>query len=59
MKFYACDGHLPLKELVAEVKRRDYEGVISLELFNRTYWQQDPYEVARLGLEKMKAVVEG
>jgi sugar phosphate isomerase/epimerase len=53
------DGHLPLKELVAEVKRRGYEGVISLELFNRTYWQQDPYEVARLGLEKMKAVVEG
>jgi len=53
------DGHLPLKELVAEVKRRGYEGAISLELFNRTYWQQDPYEVARLGLEKMKAVVEG
>ncbi|MGQ9518599.1 MAG: sugar phosphate isomerase/epimerase family protein [Candidatus Fervidibacter sp.] len=53
------DGHLPLKELVAEVKRRGYEGVISLELFNRNYWQQDPYEVARIGLEKMKEVVEG
>ncbi len=53
------DGHLPLRELIAEVKRRGYEGVISLELFNRTYWQQDPYEVARIGLEKMRAVVEG
>jgi len=28
-------------------------------LFNRTYWKQDPHDVARIGLEKMKAVVEG
>lgn len=53
------DGALPLKELIAEVKRRGYEGVISLELFNRSYWQQDPYEVAKIGLEKMRGVVEG
>ncbi|MCS7192220.1 MAG: sugar phosphate isomerase/epimerase [Armatimonadetes bacterium] len=53
------DGHLPLKKIIAEVKSRGYEGAISLELFNRTYWQQDPYEVAKIGLEKMKAIVEG
>ncbi len=53
------DGALPLKEIIAEVKQRGYEGVISLELFNRAYWRQDPYEVAKIGLEKMRAVVEG
>ncbi|OUW19312.1 MAG: hypothetical protein CBD18_01095, partial [Opitutales bacterium TMED158] len=31
--------------------------VFSLELFNRDYWQQDPLEVAKLGLEKMKTIV--
>ena len=29
----------------------------SLELFNETYWKQDALEVARTGLEKMRAVV--
>ena len=34
-----------------------YTGVISLELFNPNYWEQDPLEVAKIGLEKMKSVV--
>ena len=32
-------------------------GMLSLELFNRTYWEQDALEVARTGLEKMRASV--
>ena len=32
--------------------------VLSLELFNRDYWKQDPREVATTGLAKMKAAVE-
>ena len=35
-----------------------FAGVLSLELFNRDYWQQDPLNVALTGLAKMKAVVE-
>jgi hypothetical protein len=31
---------------------------LSLELFNETYWKQDALEVARTGLEKMRAVVK-
>jgi hypothetical protein len=31
--------------------------ILSLELFNREYWAQDPFEVAKTGLEKMKKVV--
>jgi hypothetical protein len=33
------------------------QKVLSLELFSRKYWTEDPLEVARTGLEKMKAVV--
>ena len=33
--------------------------MLSLELFNRQYWSQDPLTVARTGFEKMKALVEG
>ena len=32
-----------------------YEGYVSLELFSEALWQQDPTEVARLGMEKMQA----
>ena len=32
--------------------------VLSLELFNRDYWKQDPLEVAKTGLAKMKSAVE-
>ena len=31
--------------------------MLSLELFNREYWQQDPLTVAKTGLEKTKAAV--
>jgi 2-keto-myo-inositol isomerase len=30
---------------------------LSLELFNPTYWKQDPLEVAKTGLTKMKDMV--
>jgi hypothetical protein len=30
--------------------------ILSLELFNREYWEQDPLQVAKTGLEKMKKV---
>jgi sugar phosphate isomerase/epimerase len=39
------------------LRRNGFEGVFSLELFNRTYWEQDPLEVARTGLAKMKRLV--
>jgi len=33
--------------------------MLSLELFNRDYWSQDPLQVARTGLEKMRTLVRG
>jgi sugar phosphate isomerase/epimerase len=57
-RVYPGDGVAPLKELLRELRRIGFRGVLSLELFNREYWTQDPVQVARTGLEKMKAVVQ-
>jgi sugar phosphate isomerase/epimerase len=45
-----------MKEIFSTLQRNGFAGVLSLELFNRTYWEQDPLEVARTGLAKMKAI---
>ena len=39
-------------------RHRASAGCLSLELFNRDYWKQDPLTVAKTGLEKTRAVVE-
>ncbi len=56
-RVYPGDGIAPLKEIVRALRQIGYRGVLSLELFNRDYWKQDPLTVARTGLEKMRAVV--
>jgi sugar phosphate isomerase/epimerase len=53
------DGSLDLKGTAAYLKKREYKGFLSLELFNKDLWAKDPKEVAKLGLEKMRATVEG
>ena len=56
-RVYPGDGILDLKQMISILKEADYSGVISLELFNPSYWEENPEEVARIGLEKMKAVL--
>jgi sugar phosphate isomerase/epimerase len=56
-RVYPGDGVAPLRELLRDLHRAGFRGVLSLELFNREYWKQDPLAVARTGLEKMRAVV--
>jgi sugar phosphate isomerase/epimerase len=57
-RVYPGDGVAPLREILQTLHRIGYRGMLSLELFNRTYWSQDALTVARTGLEKMKASVE-
>ena len=52
---YPGDGVAPLTELVQTLRRTGGQKVLSLELFNRKYWSEDPLEVAKTGLAKMKA----
>lgn len=56
-RVYPGDGVAPLKEILRTLKAIGFHGALSLELFNRDYWKQDPLAVARTGLEKMRAVV--
>jgi 2-keto-myo-inositol isomerase len=55
-RVYPGDGIAPLKDIFAILRQINYAGFVSLELFNRDYWKQDPNEVARTGLAKLKAV---
>jgi sugar phosphate isomerase/epimerase len=55
-RVYPGDGVAPLQAVLRDLRRTGFRGVLSLELFNREYWKQDPLAVARTGLEKMRAV---
>jgi sugar phosphate isomerase/epimerase len=50
------DGVIPLRRFCELLRQIGYSGWVSLELFREDLWQRDPLEVARLGLEKMRAV---
>jgi sugar phosphate isomerase/epimerase len=52
------EGHLDLKRWVSLLKQIGYSGWLSLELFNEALWHVDPRDVAKIGLEKMRAVAE-
>ena len=53
------EGHLDLARYCELLTATGYNGWLSLELFNEQYWAEDPLEVARTGLEKMRAIAEG
>jgi len=56
-RVYPGDGVAPLHQILSDLKNMNGEKVLSLELFNRAYWEEDPLLVARTGLAKMKAQV--
>ena len=52
------DGAIDLKGYCDQLRKLGYDGFVSLELFREDLWQQDPLEVATIGLEKMKTAAE-
>jgi 2-keto-myo-inositol isomerase len=56
-RVYPGDGVAPLTEILSTMRDIGFDGYLSLELFNESYWKQDPTEVARTGLKKMKDAV--
>jgi 2-keto-myo-inositol isomerase len=56
-RVYPGDGIAPMSEILNAVGGHGRSIVLSLELFNRDYWKQDPLEVAKAGLGKMKSAV--
>ena len=52
------DGVIDLKRYCDLLRQINYSGFLSLELFRPDLWEQDPLEVAKVGLEKMRAAAE-
>ncbi|MEX2310449.1 MAG: sugar phosphate isomerase/epimerase [Pirellulales bacterium] len=55
-RVYPGDGIAPLADIVHTLREINFDGYLSIELFNPTYWQQDPFEVARRALNKMQSL---
>jgi sugar phosphate isomerase/epimerase len=56
-RIYPGDGVAPLTEILRTLHDNGGPTVLSLELFNRKYWEMDALEITRAGLEKMKSAV--
>ncbi|MEW4565104.1 sugar phosphate isomerase/epimerase [Bremerella sp. JC770] len=56
-RVFPGDGVAPLKTMIQTLVGNGFAGVFSLELFNPEYWKRDALEVAKEGLDKMKASV--
>jgi sugar phosphate isomerase/epimerase len=56
-RVYPGDGVAPLKAMVRDLRSIGFHGVLSLELFNPSYYRQDALEVALTGLRKTKEIV--
>ena len=55
-RVYPGDGVAPLRSLLHDLSTGGFRVTLSLELFNRKLWTQDPLTVAKTGLEKLKAL---
>jgi len=53
------DGIADLPRVIANLRTIGYRGPLSLELFNRTLWEQDPRDVIEQGLKRVRALVDG
>jgi len=56
-RVFPGDGVAPLKLVLGSLRSIGFRGWLSLELFNKEYWQRPAEEVARAGLARMKAAV--
>ena len=47
-RLYPGTGILPIKEIKAHFDKIGYDRMVSIEIFRPEYWNQDPFEVARI-----------
>ena len=57
VRVYPGDGDLPLEQCLRDLKTIGFDKTLSLEVFNREYWKQDPKVVAETGLQKMRECI--
>jgi sugar phosphate isomerase/epimerase len=56
-RVYPGDGVAPLPQILGDLRRVNPDTVLSLEVFNPSYWKGEPLDTARTGLAKLKAAV--
>jgi len=56
-RVYPGDGVAPIPQILKDLRNMGGVKVLSLELFNRSYWEEDPFLVAKTGLDKMRSLV--
>ncbi len=56
-RVYPGDGVAPVTEVLQDLHKTGPGKILSLELFNKDYWQQDAMTVAKTGLSRMKSAV--
>jgi 2-keto-myo-inositol isomerase len=47
-RLYPGTGILPIKEIKAHLDKIGYDRMVSIEIFRPEYWNENPFEVARL-----------
>lgn len=57
-RIFPGDGVAPISQILLDLHGNGCNAALSLELFNRTYYQQDALTVAKAGLAKMKSAVK-
>lgn len=57
-RIYPGDGAAPFEQIIRDLRMMGGVKVLSLELFNKTYWRDNPVQLAKTGLHKMKSIVE-
>jgi len=58
-RVYPGDGIAPIAQILKTIKNPERSIVLSLEVFNKTYYAQDALEVAKTGLAKINKVIAG
>ena len=58
-RVFPGDGVAPIRETLSLIKRADKPIVLSLEVFNKSYYAQPAQDVANTAMAKMKAMVAG
>ena len=53
------DGIAPIKQILKDIKKSDTPLILSEEVFNKNYYNQDPLEVAKTAMAKIKKAIEG
>ncbi|MBY5957569.1 sugar phosphate isomerase/epimerase [Membranicola marinus] len=56
-RVFPGDGILPLPKILKDLNATGFDGCVSLELYNPTYYKRDLLEVAKTGLSKTLEVI--